>query len=306
MLPPERWLKSSLRWGMVADETQAFALADKYKEPAAAHRPWPCAINFWQELTGRLVIETPDPSLNVMANGWLVYQTIVGRLWGRSAYYQTGGAYGFRDQLQDSLVWLLLGRPEKTLEQIRLHAAHQFQEGIVLHWWHPLAESGLRSNYSDDLLWLPFVVLHYLLETGDFAILEEEMPFFDGGSASLWEHCRRAFQVALSRRSERGLPLILEGDWNDGLNATGPDGQGESIWIAHFLYYLLTIGRRCRLARRPSTTSAMRLKRCGRSPISMVGIRAGIGGHLPMRACSWDRPNARRAAFSSMPRRGQC
>jgi cellobiose phosphorylase len=195
--------------------------------------------NFWHELTGRLVIETPDPYLNVMANGWLVYQAIVGRLWGRSAYYQTGGAYGFRDQLQDSLVWLMLGRPEKTLEQIRLHAAHQYQEGIVLHWWHPLAESGLRSNYSDDLLWLPFVVLQYLHETSDFAILEEEMPFFDGGPASLWEHCLRAFQVALSRRGEHGLPLILEGDWNDGLNATGPDGKGESIWMAHFLYYLL-------------------------------------------------------------------
>ncbi|MBE2197507.1 MAG: glycosyl transferase family 36 [Anaerolinea sp.] len=226
--------------GAVADETQALALAEKYKEPAAAHQELVNVGSFWHEMTGRLVVETPDPYLNVMANGWLVYQTIVGRLWGRSAYYQTGGAYGFRDQLQDSLVWLLLGRPEKTLEQIRLHAAHQFQEGIVLHWWHPLAESGLRSNYSDDLLWLPFVVLHYLQETGDFAILEEEMPFFDGGSASLGEHCLRAFQVALSRRSERGLPLILEGDWNDGLNATGPDGQGESIWIAHFLYYLLT------------------------------------------------------------------
>jgi cellobiose phosphorylase len=226
--------------GAVADETKALALAEKYKEPAAAHQELVNVGSFWHELTGRLVVETPDPCLNVMANGWLVYQTIVGRLWGRSAYYQTGGAYGFRDQLQDSLVWLLLGRPEKTLEQIRLHAAHQFQAGIVLHWWHPLAESGLRSNYSDDLLWLPFVVLHYLQETGDLAILEEEMPFFDGGSASLWEHCLRAFQVALSRRSERGLPLILEGDWNDGLNATGPDGQGESIWIAHFLYYLLT------------------------------------------------------------------
>jgi cellobiose phosphorylase len=226
--------------GMVEGEPQAVDLADKYKEPAAAHRALAGAINFWHELTGGLIIDTPDPYLNVIANGWLAYQAVAGRLWGRSAYYQTGGAYGFRDQLQDSLVWLLLGESEKTLEQIRLHAAHQFQEGIVLHWWHPLAESGLRSNYSDDLLWLPFVVLYYLRETSDFAILDEEMPFFDGGSASLWEHCRRAFQVALSRRSEQGLPLILEGDWNDGLNATGPAGRGESVWIAHFLYFLLT------------------------------------------------------------------
>jgi cellobiose phosphorylase len=194
----------------------------------------------WSQLTGRLRVESPDPALDVLANGWLTYQSIAGRLWGRSAYYQTGGAYGFRDQLQDSLVWLLLDRPAETLAQIRLHARHQFEEGIVLHWWHPLAETGLRSRYSDDLLWLPFVVLHYVEETGDVAALDELIPFFDQGEATLREHCLRAFDVALSRRSDRGLPLILEGDWNDGLNATGEQGQGESVWMAHFLYLLLT------------------------------------------------------------------
>jgi cellobiose phosphorylase len=215
----------------------ALALVDRYKEPAAADEALAEVRRFWEQLTGELAIETPDPAFNLISNGWLQYQAIAGRLWGRTAYYQTGGAYGFRDQLQDSLVWLLLGRPKKTLDQIRLHAAHQHQDGIVLHWWHPLAESGLRSGYSDDLLWLPFVTLHYIRETGDSRCLDESIPFFDGGAATLGDHCLRAFDVALGRRSARGLPLILDADWNDGLNAVGAGGRGESIWMAHFLYF---------------------------------------------------------------------
>ncbi len=219
---------------------QAITLVNTYKTPAAAHADLQAAQAYWQSIADQLVIETPDPALNVMGNGWLQYQAISGRLKGRTAYYQTGGAYGFRDQLQDSLIWLLLGHPEKTLDQIRLHAAHQYQDGIVLHWWHPLAETGLRSEYSDDLLWLPFAVLYYVRETGDFACLDEEMPFYDDGAASLREHCLRSFEVALTRRSERGLPFILKGDWNDGLNVVGAEGRGESVWMAHFLHYVLS------------------------------------------------------------------
>jgi cellobiose phosphorylase len=226
--------------GAAEDKAEALAVVDGYQEPAAARTALQAVRDHWSELAGRLHVTSPDPALDVMANGWLTYQSIAGRLWGRSAYYQTGGAYGFRDQLQDSLVWLLLDRPEETLAQIRLHARHQFADGIVLHWWHPLAEDGLRSRYSDDLLWLPFVVLRYLEETGNFAALDEVIPFFDHGEATLRDHCLRAFDVALSRRSARGLPLILEGDWNDGLNATGAQGKGESIWMAEFLYLLLT------------------------------------------------------------------
>ncbi|HEX6386123.1 MAG TPA: glycosyl transferase family 36, partial [Anaerolineae bacterium] len=225
--------------GAAGSEAEALSLAQAYQDPVAAHQALQAVYDHWSHVTGRLQVESADPALDLMANGWLTYQSIAGRLWGRSAYYQTGGAYGFRDQLQDSLVWLLLDRPADTLDQIRLHARHQFEEGIVLHWWHPLAEDGLRSRYSDDLLWLPFVVLRYLEETCDFDALDEVIPFFDEGEATLHDHCLRAFDVALSRRSERGLPLILEGDWNDGLNATGDEGQGESIWIAHFLYLLL-------------------------------------------------------------------
>lgn len=225
--------------GAADSRDHALALAARYQDTATVRAALDEVRARWRDRVGPLVVETPDPALNVLANGWLQYQAIAGRLEGRTAYYQTGGAYGFRDQLQDSLIWLLLGSPEKTIEQIRLHAAHQYQDGVVLHWWHPLAETGLRSDYSDDLLWLPFVVLHTVRETGDSSFLDESIPFFDGGAASLREHCLRAFEVALRRRSERGLPLILEGDWNDGLNAVGPEGRGESVWMAHFLYYLL-------------------------------------------------------------------
>ncbi|MCS7310728.1 MAG: glycosyl transferase family 36 [Armatimonadetes bacterium] len=225
--------------GATESEEQALALAEKYRHLPAVHEALAEVRRFWKETVGGLQVHTPDDAVNLMANGWLAYQAISCRLWARTAYYQTGGAYGYRDQLQDSLVWLLLGQPERTLEQIRLHAAHQHADGTVLHWWHPLAEQGLPSYYSDDLLWLPFVTWHYLQETRDLGCLQEEIPFFDGGSATLLEHCLRAFEKALSRRSERGLPLILQADWNDGLNAVGIGGKGESIWMAHFLHYLL-------------------------------------------------------------------
>ncbi|MBI1256342.1 MAG: glycosyl transferase family 36 [Chloroflexi bacterium] len=225
--------------GAAENRAEALAISARFQVLPTVHAALDAAKDYWQDLVGRLIVVTPDPALNVLANGWLAYQTISGRLFGRTAYYQMGGAYGFRDQLQDSLVWLQVGHPEKTLEQIQLHARHQYQEGIVLHWWHPLAETGLRSDYSDDLLWLPFVTLHYLRETGDFACLDRDIPFYDSGSASLRDHCLRAFEVVLGRRSDRGLPLILKGDWNDGLNAVGAEGRGESVWMAHFLHYLL-------------------------------------------------------------------
>lgn len=225
--------------GAADNSEQALALAEKYQNVATAHAALEEVKKYWQGITQQLTIETPDPALNIFANGWLQYQAIAGRIKGRTAYYQTGGAYGFRDQLQDSLIWLLLGQPEKTLDQIRLHAKHQYQDGIVLHWWHPLADTGMRSDYSDDLLWLPFVMTYYLHETGDFACLDEEVPFYDGGVGTLKDHCMRAFEMALQRRSERGLPYILKGDWNDGLNAVGADGKGESVWMAHFLHHVL-------------------------------------------------------------------
>jgi cellobiose phosphorylase len=238
-LPEQAQVEVAITLGCANSEEQAIDLALNYQNLQTVSQAGEEVNHFWQSVRQDLIIETPDAALNHMVNGWLPYQAISGRLWGRSAYYQTGGAFGFRDQLQDSLVWLLLGRPQNTLAQIKMHAAHQFQEGVVLHWWHPLAETGLKSEYSDDLLWLPFIVLYYLRETGDEASLNEIIPFYDGGSASLLDHCLRSFDKALERRSPRGLPLILKGDWNDGLNAVGAGGRGESMWMASFLYFLL-------------------------------------------------------------------
>jgi cellobiose phosphorylase len=193
----------------------------------------------WSDRLSKLEVETPDKAMNIMLNKWLKYQTISGRIWGRSAYYQTGGAYGFRDQLQDSQLWLLI-EPQKTLEQICLHAQHQYRNGSVYHWWHPITEIGLRNEISDNLLWLPFVVNNYLLETGDFGALETILPFLDDtNGATLYQHCVRAIEFALQRISERGLPLIGAGDWNDGLSAVGLDMKGESIWLAQFLHRIL-------------------------------------------------------------------
>lgn len=238
-LAPDETYEIAFTLGAADTRAEAFAISERFKSLNEVHTALDTARRYWSDLTGRLSITSPDTALNLLGSGWLAYQSISGRLFGRSAYYQTGGAYGFRDQLQDSLTWLQLGHPEKTLEQIHLHARHQYQDGIALHWWHPLAETGLRSDYSDDLLWLPFVTIHYLRETAHFACLDELIPFYDGESATLRDHCLRAFEVALGRLSERGLPLILKADWNDGMNAVGVEGRGESVWMAHFLHYLL-------------------------------------------------------------------
>lgn len=193
----------------------------------------------WNELLGEFEIETPDEALNFTVNKWLRYQAISGRLWGRTAYYQQSGAFGFRDQLQDSLVFLPIA-PEKTKEQIKLHARHQFEDGTVLHWWHPISETGLSTKMTDDLLWLPFVVYQYVEETGDYSILNEVETFYaDHKRVTIYEHCIKAIDKVLNRLSERGLPLIGAGDWNDGLSAVGLDMEGESIWLAEFFYLIL-------------------------------------------------------------------
>ncbi len=234
--------------GAAETRQEAISLARRFTQPEVAGQALAQSRAGWLERTQRLQVDTPDPALNLIANGWLVYQAISGRLWGRSAYYQTGGAIGFRDQLQDSLVYLLLGQPDQTLAQIRLHARHQYADGSVHHWWHPLptmgsaaeVESGVRTKISDNRLWLCYVLARYLEETADYAALELAETFVDDPTpASLWMHCRRALDLALSQLSPRGLPLIGGGDWNDGLNAVGVDGRGESVWLGHFLYGLL-------------------------------------------------------------------
>jgi cellobiose phosphorylase len=184
-------------------------------------------------------VRTPEPATDAVVNDWVRYQAISARLWGRAGYYQQSGAFGFRDQLQDSQVWLTI-EPERCRSQIALHAAHQFADGSVYHWWHPLSGQGHVTRMTDDLLWLAYVAASYLKETGDFAILDDKTPFLDDDEPRpLRDHVQRAFERVFRRTSPRGLPYIGAGDWNDGLSAAGLEERGESIWLAHFLAGLL-------------------------------------------------------------------
>lgn len=197
----------------------------------------------WNDFVDKSSIETPDEALNFMTNVWLKYQAIAGRLWARCAYYQSSGGIGFRDQLQDSLVFLPL-KPELTRKQILLHAEQQFEDGTVHHWWHPDTGKGAVTHMTDDLLWLVFIALHYIDETNDETILDEIAPFLPGHTGevkrgSIYDHCIRAMDKVLSRWSPRGLPLIGEGDWNDGLSHVGVRMKGESVWLGHFFYWIL-------------------------------------------------------------------
>lgn len=192
----------------------------------------------WNSILEPEQVQTPDDALNFMTNTWLKYQAISCRIWGKSAYYQVSAGYGYRDQLQDSQIFLV-NDTSLARKQILMHAGQQFKAGDVYHWWFTIGGGGPRTNCSDDLLWLPFILDAYLKETKDFDILNEVTPFVDGGETDVYTHCRLAIERCFHRFSPRGVPLMGDHDWNDGLSAVGPDMKGESFWVAEFLYMVL-------------------------------------------------------------------
>lgn len=239
-------------FGAARNDGEAQDCIQRFGGQAGARQALEAVWEHWNRTLGAVQVETPDPALDVLANGWLIYQTLSCRLWGRSGYYQSGGAYGFRDQLQDTLA-LLHATPWLARDQLIRCAERQFLKGDVQHWWHPPSGQGVRTHFSDDYLWLPYATCRYVLATGDTGVLDESLHFLEGRelnaqeesyydqpqrspeAASLYEHCVRAIRHGL-RFGTHGLPLIGCGDWNDGMNLVGRDGRGESVWLAWFLY----------------------------------------------------------------------
>ena len=240
----------------VADSVEdVHAVASSFRDIRFAEKCLADVKEFWRDTLGSLHVDTPSASLDLMLNGFLQYQIIACRLWARSGFYQSGGAYGFRDQLQDCL-GVAHSWPQMAREQILLHARHQFKEGDVLHWWHEPQGKGTRTRFSDDRLWLPYAVAEYIRITGDEKILAQEVPYLVDTSlksnederytapcvscdtASLYMHCIKAVEISL-RFGAHGLPLMGSGDWNDGMNTVGNQGRGESVWLGWFLYAVL-------------------------------------------------------------------
>lgn len=242
--------------GCASSRDHAAELARLYAAGSRCDEAWQETSRHWEETLGQIVVDTPSAETNILLNGWLLYQSLACRMWARTAFYQAGGAFGFRDQLQDSLA-ILHTRPELTRKQILLSASHQYEEGDVQHWWHEETSKGIRTLFSDDLLWLPYTVSRYIEHTGDISVLDEMVPYITSDTlregeheryeetirsphtGTVFEHCAKAVDKSLSRIGEHGLPHIGVGDWNDGMNLVGDEGRGESVWLGWFLCEVL-------------------------------------------------------------------
>ncbi len=255
-LPDSQEREVSFRLGVGRSAADVQGLVQRFRRADASREALEGVWAYWNRTLGAINVDTPDPAVNVVANGWLLYQTLGCRLWGRTGSYQSSGAYGFRDQLQDVMA-LVHAEPALTREHLLRAAAQQFREGDVLHWWHPPVGRGVRTHSSDDYLWLPYAACRYVECVADSGVLDEKIHFIEGRpvkpeeeayydlpnrsdeSATLYQHCVRAIERGL-RLGSHGLPLMGCGDWNDGMNRVGNQGRGESVWLAFFLYDVLT------------------------------------------------------------------
>jgi cyclic beta-1,2-glucan synthetase len=294
----EKVLVFTLGAGQNEDDARRLILQFRGEQKAQTEleRVW----HYWSQTLGVLHVETPDPAVNFLTNGWLIYQTLACRLWARTGFYQSGGAYGFRDQLQDTMA-LIHAEPKLLREHLLRACSRQFREGDVQHWWHPPAGRGVRTHFSDDFLWLPVALCRYVQMTGDVGILDEQVPFLSsrllhaGEEAnydlptvtddigSVYEHALRAIDNGLLF-GIHGLPLMGCGDWNDGMNLVGQHGRGESVWLAFFQYDVLT------------RFAAMARQRNDYVTVDRLSVEAGrLRGNIELHG--WDGEWYRRAYF---------
>ncbi|MGH9897936.1 MAG: GH36-type glycosyl hydrolase domain-containing protein, partial [Pyrinomonadaceae bacterium] len=254
-LEPNETREIAMLLGEGESSEKARSLITRFSKLPAINEAFEEVLAYWNDLLGTIEVKTPDATMNIMLNRWLLTQTLACRVWARSAFYQSGGAYGFRDQLQDVMA-LVYTKPDIIRSQILRAAARQFKEGDVQHWWHSPTGRGVRTRSSDDLLWLPYVTSFYISVTGDESILDERVPFLDAPlltegqdesymqptvsneTATIFEHCARTLDRSLGV-GVHGLPLMGSGDWNDGMNRVGNAGKGESVWVGWFLYATL-------------------------------------------------------------------